>query len=298
MVGAYQKGEASSASPEVKRLAHSMTHQQVHDFAATKGLEHRAFGGSMSHGDPLGGLAKPKPVHIGAAPKAPAMPHDKMVTPSQGTPWWSRQEARTLGKGFAEGGRTGMADGGGMEPMSEASPWWERQEARIPDIPFTQGGLIGGSGAGRTDRLPLSVASESHVIPSDVVSALGQGTSAQGGRMLHAILGGGTGPFGTPLPHEIRGHGPPHPPAISPRIAQEGQAEGGATKPTSILAASGEFVATPQQVWNLGARAIRAGRGKKGETPMDAGHRLLDEMIHNVRQWQIRWLKTAPPPKR
>lgn len=302
MAHAYQEGTLVHPSAAVRHIAERMTPQQVHDFAATKigklpehvKPEHRARGGiSGLHMPKIGSIGHIGTVHVPAV-KAPTM-HN--ISPSQGTPWWSRREAAGMGRGFADGGQIGM---------SEADPWWTRSEAHtISDIPF-QGGLIGGSGAGRTDRLPLTVPSESHVIPADVVSTLGQGATDHGGRVLWGILGPpgsepygaeGTGPHQTPIPREIRGKGPPRPPPIS-RAFLSGEAHGGIVKPTSILAASGEFVATPYQVAHLGERGIHAGFGKKGESALQVGHRLLDEMIHDVRQFQIQWLKHAPTPKK
>jgi hypothetical protein len=153
----------------------------------------------------------------------------------------------------------------------------------VHDVNFTHGGVIGGAGAGRTDRLPLAVGVESHVIPADVVSALGQGTSDHGGNILWEALGG--------RDHEIGGGSP---------IVEHGEhtKEGGRPKTTSILAASGEFVVRPDQVLALGERGVEQGLCKNGEEPVMCGHRLLDEMIARVRKYQINWLRTAPPPKK
>jgi hypothetical protein len=195
------------------------------------------------------------------------------------------------------GGRTHLQEGG--MSMSQENPWWERADAnQINDVPFHQGGMIGGTGGGRTDRLPLVVPAEAHVIPADVMSALGQGNSAHGGPVLEAALGGGTGPYNTKIPAAHIAHTIPRPPPV-PRGAISEIAEGGRMhEPTSILAASGEFVVRPDQVEALGKRAIQQGMAKKGEDPIMAGHRLLDEMIANVRKFQIQWLKQAPPPKK
>jgi hypothetical protein len=281
---------------------------------------HAAFGGPPT----LGGLHLPHasedpiksglPVHI----KAPSMPKDAGVSGlggmgvkapsgggggggggmgraggmsmSQENPWWERSEARHL------------ADGG--MSMSQENPWWERSDAnQINDIPFHQGGMIGGSGGGRTDRLPMVVGAEAHVVPADVMSALGQGNSAHGGPVLEAALGGGTGPYNTKLPTPRIEHNEwtslPRPPPVPRGAIQGTAAEGGRTdEPTSILAASGEFVVRPDQVEALGQRAIEQGMAKKGESPVMAGHRLLDEMIAHVRKFQMEWLKHAPPPKK
>lgn len=184
---------------------------------------------------------------------------------------------------------------GGMMSASEGSPWWERSSQRIMDAPF-HSGLIPGDGAGRTDRLPLSVGSGSHVIPADVVSGVGQGTTGAGANILGAAIR--SGPFGVAPPAAVHGHGPPAAPHPVP-IGGIGLAEGGQIhKPTSILAASGEFVVEPEAVRAIGERGIAQGMGKRGESADDVGHRLLDEMIARVRKHIIQWTKTAPPPKR
>jgi hypothetical protein len=270
---------------------------------------HRAGGGSLSHGDPLGGLATPHAVHMLSGPKmggagGGAHGGDKMVSPSQGSPWWSRSEARDLGKGFAAGGGVGMASGGmadGGLSMSEESPWWERSDARIADVPFN-GGLINSSGAGRTDRLPLAVRTESFVVPSAEVSGLGQGTTLAGARILTQALR--IGPYGTPLPHEMRGHGVPMPsrgPGMPQGEAPE-MARGGYHKTVGILAAGGEFVIPKEDwvardeqdgklYWHRGVQSIGGGDIKQG-------HERLRKMVHAIRNHTIKFLRSAAPPKR
>lgn len=237
-----------------------------------------------------GGIA---PFHL--MPALHAMPHvAQPMSPGVGTPWWSRTEARGMGHGFAEGGGLGAA-GGGMIPSSESSPWTERQDARIADTPFHGGGFLGGSGAGRTDRLPLAVGAESHVLPADTMSGVGQGSSKFGANAIMASLS--TGPWGVPVPRAMHASTIPHPPSVP--HSETGLAQGGAPHgASSILAADGELVVPPDIVEALGHRGIEGGMGKKGETAIECGHRLLDEMIHRVRTFQIDWLKSAPDPKK
>lgn len=256
-----------------------------------------AFGGSMSHGDPLGGLAKPHAVSLGKiAPLAPP----KAAMTNIPHPWFERQEARSMGKGFAEGGHVGLASGGGV----------------YPDMPF-DGGLIGGSGGGRTDRLPLSVPNDSHVVTADVMSGMGQGHTAFGGRLLTQALR--IGPYGVPVPTEIHGHGAPHAPAAPSQHAL-GESHGGRAQDhggrVGILAASGEFV-IPAEDWvakddidgehylHRGVRSLGrdecAKNGKSNpsdEQIMRAGHDVVDRMIKNTRDFVIAWLKRAPKPKK
>ncbi len=290
--------DQKTISSNISELTHHGSRPRSHDQIVAIALSnadrhpHKAFGG-MSTADPLGNLAHATAVKglggAGGIGKA-------AMSPSQGTPWWTKTAARGIEKPMAGG--IGHFDVGGGA-MSTESPWWERSDAHaIQDIPF-HSGVIGGSGAGRTDRVPLSVGNNSHVIPSDVVSALGQGTTAHGGSILAGVFGTGTGPYGTPIPHEDKGRGPPT--VAAPHVSQAmlNEAHGGRTHDrTSILAASGEFVASPEQVEALGHRGIAAGMCKKGESAMDCGHRLCDLLIHNVRKFQIDWLKHAPPPKK
>ena len=266
---AYKRGELPHASPEVKRLAHSMSESQLRDFAATKGL---ARGGAP----------------LAAAEKTPKLTLTKMptISPSEGTPWWTRHEAMGMGKRFADGGMAcGLGDrphrqiGGGS--MSEEAPWWERSTAS--EIMHPSSGFLNSSIAGRTDRLPLAVPSESFVFPADVVSGLGQGNSLAGANVLHAILK--TGPLKVPMPQMH----PTHlraPPTLSLRSMPH-DAEGGAEhKPVSIVAAGGEFIADPDAVRRLG-------RGS-----YEKGHRHCEEIVRRVREHTKQWLKRAPPPKK
>lgn len=291
--------DPKTISANISELTHHGSRPRKHDQIVAIALSnadkhpHKAFGG-MSTADPLANLAHASAVK-GIGGGGGMGKSSGAMSPSQGTPWWTKAAARGIEKPMASG--IGHFQAGGGMSMSEASPWTERADSRIiSDIPM-HSGLIGGSGAGRTDRLPLSVGNNSHVISSDVVSALGQGTTSHGGKILEGALGGGTGPYDTAIPQEIKGHGPPAAPHVSQATLNE--AKGGSThERTSILAASGEFVCSPEQVESLGNRAIAAGRAKKGESAMDAGHRLIDEMVARVRKWQINWLQHAPPPKK
>lgn len=157
----------------------------------------------------------------------------------------------------------------------------------IPDIPFHEGGLIRSGVAGRTDRIPMVVGSDSHVIPADAVSGAGQGSSEAGANIWKAALK--HGPWGSDIPKMVHGPGPPHAPHA---------ASGGATRDTQVLVAGQELVVPPDIVADVGRRGIAQGRGKKGETPFEAGHRLIDEAIKHIREYTIDWLRRAPAPKK
>ncbi len=293
--------DQATISSNISELTHHgsrpRSHKQIVAIALANADRHphAAFGGGIGNIGHIGGGIP----HIGIGSA-----HSQVMSPSQATPFWTRAAAHQIDAPMH--GISHMAEGG-MMSASQASPWTERADARIMDQPF-HGGLIGGSGAGRTDRLPLSVGAGSHVIPSDVTSAVGQGASNFGANALQAAMR--TGPYGVPIPKEVRGHGPPAPPHIGTNVTDPGPtgieksmmtglASGGeAQKKTSILAASSEFVVPPEDVIALGERGIRDGRNKRGESPEDVGHRLLDEMIARVRKYIIKWLEHAPDPKK
>lgn len=282
MALAYKRGDLHGASPEVRRVAGGMSERQLRDFAATRGL---ASGGNA------GGIGHPEAYHlmpahgIGAAHAVPVM------SGSQATPWWSRSSARMeeqpMRHGFAAGG---------MMAASEASPWWERSEARQFDTKHP-GGLIDSSLAGRTDRLPLAVPSESHILPADSVSGAGQGNSLAGARILQQAMR--IGPYGVPFPPAMHAHTIPHPPSLP--HSETGLAAGGRPKDVSILAAGGEMV-VPHDDWVArdqqdGKLYLHRGVRSIGDGDTMKGHQRLDDMIKRVRAHVREFLLHAPPPK-
>lgn len=81
-------------------------------------------------------------------------------------------------------------------------------------------GAIHSSVAGRTDHLPMHVASGSYVIPADIISAMGEGNSMAGFKVAQNIFSrhnhnvtkgtpyGAKGlPYGVPAPHKAEGGG-------------------------------------------------------------------------------------------
>ncbi len=134
--------------------------------------------------------------------------------------------------------------------------------------PHTAGGFVGsltGATPGRADDLPIDVPNGSHVIPADVVSALGSGNSSAGHRRLHRMFPKSLGPRRRP-PH-------PHSP----------MAKGGkATVP--IMASDGEFIISPEDIARI------------GDGNSEVGHRHLDKFILHVRKANIKSLKKLPGP--
>lgn len=141
-------------------------------------------------------------------------------------------------------------------------------------------GPIHSSVAGRTDHLPMHVASGSYVIPADIISALGEGNSMAGFKVAQSIFsvkgpygqstgsmpyGGGAMPYGQPAPHK---------------------AEGGETDAVPIVAAGGEYVIPPEDVTHIGGGSL------------DDGHKILDAFVKKMRKKTIRTLQALPGPKK
>lgn len=113
--------------------------------------------------------------------------------------------------------------------------------------------------SGRTDHLPMHVASGSYVIPADIISAMGEGNTMSGFKQMNQILSGAKA---TP------------------------KASGGPVNAVPIVAAGGEYVVTPHEV-------MWAGNGD-----MDRGHEAFDGFVTGMRAKTIKTLKALPGPKK
>jgi hypothetical protein len=123
-------------------------------------------------------------------------------------------------------------------------------------------GPIHSAVAGRTDHLPMHVPSGSYVIPADIISAMGEGNTMAGFKIMTDI----TKMYGG-LPKAF--------------------ANGGMTgENVPIVAAGGEYVIPPEVVINIG----------KGD--MEIGHTELDEFVKKMRAKTVDTLKKLPPPKK
>lgn len=198
--------------------------------------------------------------------------------------------ARPMGLGAATMSHQkpiGLADGGYSAPYP---PFYERAEARnIQDDAYHPGGLIESDAAGRTDRLPYSVAADSFVMPADVVSGLGQGNTLAGAKILDAATH--TGPFGTQLPKGARGRGPG-----GGNFAQGGAPQ--ADAPVShVMLAGGEYLVPRDRLVQIGRERIAA-RMTRARTPLAAGHEWAREFVDRVRKHSKKFLAKAPDPKR
>lgn len=126
---------------------------------------------------------------------------------------------------------------------------------------YAQGGPVAGPivghDGGRADTKPIDVASGSYVIPSDIVSSVGDagGNTLAGMRILEKM-------FGRAQP-------------------QTHMASGGSTP---IQISDGEFVLGPDQV-------ARVGNGD-----LTKGHRVLDALVRKLRADHVKTLKSLPGP--
>ena len=133
--------------------------------------------------------------------------------------------------------------------------------------------------AGRTDHLPMNVASGSYVIPADIISAMGEGNTMAGFKVARKMF--------SSQPYMVN-EKQPYDSAEQPY--SEGKPYGaraaGGAAPVEIVAAGGEYVISPKDVLKLGG----------GD--MDHGHDSLDEFVKSYRQKTIHTLKKLPGPKK
>lgn len=129
-----------------------------------------------------------------------------------------------------------------------------------PKSPKMHVGPIHSPVAGRTDHLPMTVPSGSYVIPADIVSALGEGNTMAGFKIIQQMFKG--------MPGE-----------------QAFASGGAASAPVEIIAAGGEYVIDPMTVNHLGGGDL------------EIGHSELDKFVKAMRAKTISTLKKLPPPK-
>ena len=175
-------------------------------------------------------------------------------------------------------------------------------------------GPIHSSVAGRTDHLPMHVASGSYVIPADIISAMGEGNSMAGFKVAKSIFsisgpydqptgampyGGGEMPYGQPAPRKrayggsaLEGQitGAMDINNVNPYMARAPLATGGAPDEAHdavpIVAAGGEYVISPEEVTHIGGGS------------MEDGHKILDAFVKKMRKKTIRTLQSLPGPKK
>lgn len=153
--------------------------------------------------------------------------------------------------------------------------------------------------AGRTDHLPMTVASGSFVIPADIISKKGEGNTEAGFKVakeLFSPMGGykisrhmfSSAPYfqheGLPYHASKMPYGAGSTP-YGARLATGGSPPED-TNPVEIIAAGGEYVIPPRVV-----RAI-------GKGDIDYGHDILDNFVIESRKDLIKTLQNLPGPKR
>lgn len=176
----------------------------------------------------------------------------------------------------AMGARPHLASGGFSANTS--TPFYVRNEARnIADDTYHPGGVFTGGSGGRTDNLPRAVAADSFVMPADVISGIGQGSTMAGAKIMDGILS--SGPFGTPLPRTRRADG------------------GGTPGVSSVMVADGEYLVPRDKLVEIGRRMRAAGKSK-ARSDLAAGHEWARDFVDRARKHQKKFLSTAPKPKK
>lgn len=175
---------------------------------------------------------------------------------------WQQQYQENQGgyKNNRGGAIHGYANGGQIRSAAKAG-------ANI----VHNGGIFPGDGAGRTDNIPVNVPVDSHVIPADVVSGLGEGNTNAGAAILDKMM--------TSIPKR------PSPPPQAAQDPATALARGGKAQ-TKIIAASGEYLVPPDLVRALG----------NGDIAL--GHKVLDAFILKTRANTKKTLGKLKPPKK
>jgi|SRR5208282_30595 len=184
----------------------------------------------------------------------------------------------------------GRADGGGaIDP-----------DASGPDAAGASGftGALTGATPGRADAVPATVPDGAHVVPADVVSALGGGNNAAGlkhlGKMFPApkvSAPKAVAPPKTAIPHSVHLLAPKiSMPKMAPHVLRNKpfertpRAAGGAAKGVECDLSDGEYVIHPSHV------------ARRGGGDIERGHRALDHWFMKVRRDNIEHLKKLPGP--
>ena len=107
---------------------------------------------------------------------------------------------------------------------------------------YHPGGLIESDTSGRTDRLPMSVAADSFVVPADVIAGLGQGNTLAGARRMNEIIGS-PAPYGAGAAPHRGGHSIPPPPHAAPDPGGSAPETGMGAMPRSLASAGSPYLA-------------------------------------------------------
>jgi hypothetical protein len=235
-------------------------------------------------GDIKGAFAsKPQqsaPAPVKAAPTAPAI--DYSATKPSPAPadkdYGDRQPPLPLDQPMTPSDRSMDEQGGGMAKGGMA-----KFGTKLPSQPKLFHGPIHSPVAGRTDHLPMHVASGSYVIPADIISSMGEGNTMAGFRAARNIF---TRPisFGNE-PYESEG-GPYGSSGLPYGAKAVHHAKGGATGAVPVVVAGGEYVIHPDDVTHIGG----------GD--MERGHAILDAFVKKQRAKTVKTLQKLPGPKK
>jgi len=162
-----------------------------------------------------------------------------------------------------------------------------------------RGGLIAAPVHGRTDKIPLNIPSGSYVLPADIVSAMGQGNTIAGAKMIQEVMKGAPygaasgGPYGSNAVSMKRGSGVAIPDApkgsasMSAEVPTPHMARGGGGK---LVRAAGLMIVNQVEHTVLfirrsgggdhgGEWCFPGGHVEPGETPEQAARRETQEEI-------------------
>jgi len=166
------------------------------------------------------------------------------------------------------------------------------------------GGITGpllGTTDGRADDIDTSVPNGSHIIPSDVVSSLGEGNSVAGAAKLSKMFPNSAKPKAPSI--KMASSRIPNMPRIPqqsiPRIPKmphtlrmrhmpgspRGLMAGGHSSKVNVKLSDGEFAIHPHDVQHVA-----------GDGDLERGHRALDAFILHVRHADIERRKHLPGP--
>lgn len=175
--------------------------------------------------------------------------------------------------------------------FARGGPGSHTWNVRSGSHPRQPSGMIKSDIPGRTDKIPMSVPPGSYILPADIPSALGQGNTMAGEKILGNMFK--SGPYSPSATQATSGKLPKAKsamPKISamPRMrkAALGGEQTGNDPDIPIIAAGGEVVLYPDQV-------LHAGHGN-----MEAGHRVLDKFVLGVRKKNIQTLRNLKGPKK
>lgn len=172
--------------------------------------------------------------------------------------------------------RSGRADGGAtsMPGVSDPGP--------------LHAGPVMSAVPGRTDKHNISVKAGSYVLPSSVVSSLGQDNTMAGFETIKQMFGA-SGPYGVKPMKMKMGRGTPKARPVPKRRADGGLTEGAAygegdQGEVPIVVAGGEYVLSPDEVMQVGGGDIAR------------GHEVLDAWVKANRKQHIATLQKLPGP--